>query len=460
MALLIEVKCLKRPTIAIVLSECSTKFPLAPIRIIGDSMFTRLPITKFSTLCFLDQIQRLSHFVFSCALNFCLAASNVFAQPLSLQKVGLDEQLLAVAPFQAELKQDGYVYLEESKYSVSSTRDVFGQQTPVFQGSGNTVYVKNSGASLTLSSDGIWLSHSLRSPLVNTKSLVIDEYSGQPYEETVFYKSDGSRVNVPLNDINGVVGVNGQKIYGARTRREEGVYEFYDAETDQVARVAIPTFDQLSRNEIIRANPSLAFYIVSPADPLILTPGSVEALGVFAVEDGITYGVVPPINFDARGFAASLLWSRTAPFALFADGSSMRYSGSADFLTGANVENGVIFKDSTFGTPDGVLKTALGLDHILGISTADNFGFGIGGVGYDDNILSIFSLDDGAEQAFIDIAGRVYDVDYLGDGKFTYLADIDGKLIRGQVQVVPLPAAVWLFATALFGLLSLRRMSR
>jgi hypothetical protein len=265
---------------------------------------------------------------------------------------------------------------------------------------------------------------------------------------------------VPLNDINGVVGVNGQKIYGARTRREEGVYEFYDAETDQVARVTIPTFDQLSRNEIIRANPSLAFYIVSPADPLILTPGSVEALGVFAVEDGITYGVVPPINFDARGFAASLLWSRTAPFALFPDGSSMRYSGDADFLTGANVENGVIFKDSTFGTPDGVLKTALGLDHILGISTADNFGFGIGGVGSDDNILSIFSLDDGAEQAFIDIAGRVYDVDYLGDGKFTYLADIDGKLIRGQVQVVPLPAAVWLFATALFGLLCLQRMSR
>jgi hypothetical protein len=102
-------------------------------------MFTRLPIIKFSSLFFLDQIQRLSHFVFSCGLIFCLAASNVFGQPLSWQKVGLDEQLLDVAPFQAELKQDGYVYLDESKYSVSSSRDVFGQQTPVFQGSGNTV---------------------------------------------------------------------------------------------------------------------------------------------------------------------------------------------------------------------------------------------------------------------------------------------------------------------------------
>ena len=46
MALLIEVKCLKRPTIAIVLSECSTKFPLAPIRIIGDSDVVSIPRSK------------------------------------------------------------------------------------------------------------------------------------------------------------------------------------------------------------------------------------------------------------------------------------------------------------------------------------------------------------------------------------------------------------------------------
>ena len=75
-------------------------------------------------------------------------------------------------------------------------------------------------------------------------------------------------------------------------------------------------------------------------------------------------------------------------------------------------------------------------------------------------MIGVFSLEDGSEIASLELDGRVYDVEYLGDGKFTYLADIDGALIRGQVQVVPLPAAVWLFATALFGLLSLRRMSR
>ncbi len=401
------------------------------------------------------QFQSLSDF-FATLLGFLLAiifsTSNVYAQPLRLEALGAGEHLLEVAPFRAELKANGYVYLDEPK-----STSVLGT---IIEGSGNVVYVPNSASPILLSNNGDELIRSNTSSLMRVVN-VID--INRNIQETVFYRPNGESVNAPVNEMGAIFGITDQKIFGRKlVRGEPEVYSVYDAESEVLSSFGLPTVDPLTLPQFAKAALPYMFFLISDPALFPLSTAPVSAITIFAMENGVVYGQAQTVNpnTEANFNTQSTISRLNAPFALFPDGTSMRYDGAlADVFDGGEVEQGVIFSGGGFGTADGNVKsTSLGAE-ILGVSLEDGFVYGKGNF-FNPNMIGVFSLEDGSEIASLELDGRVYDVEYLGDGKFTYLADIDGALIRGQVQVVPLPAAVWLFATALFGLLSLRRMSR
>lgn len=434
-------------------------------------MFYRYRVINPFNFCLSVRTQTLGGF-YRFSLIFLLVtaffAANASAQP-RLEKLGVEERLLEVAPYQAELKQDGYVYLDESRYVEPYTvaeRDGVLEAVPTV-GSGRAVYVPNASAPVLLSDKAVFLRRTNNSPLV-----AIFDSTGIYHldQEEIFYRLDGEKVDSPSYGFGypaSVRGVSGEKIISIDSSvGAEAEYTIYDAQSGVLSNFVLPQVDPLTLPQFIEVFGNV-LVTLGRSDPtflstfLPLNTSPVNAVSIFAIENGIIYGYAMAVNANAGANpnTQSLLSTAVAPFALFPDGSSVRYLGGPVNNPETEVEQGVIFNGGSFATADGEVKFTSPHSDIFGVSVADGFVYGTGSF-FNPDTLGIFSLEDGAEIASLDVGGKVYDVDYLGDGKFNYLADIDGALIRGQVQVVPLPAAVWLFATALFGLLSLRRMSR
>jgi hypothetical protein len=167
--------------------------------------------------------------------------------------------------------------------------------------------------------------------------------------------------------------------------------------------------------------------------------GTVPAVGFsLAAETGLTPGVTPITIYDSTTGAAGLQLSSPAQVSFTFLGIEADATNAFDVLggevfTGASAPG----SSSTFGFAGGLLDFA--------------FQSTIGGTAANGAIAAGISI------AFAD----------LGDGSFIALfndggtdADFDDFAVKIAVSAVPLPAAVWLFLSAILGLVSFTRIRR
>lgn len=368
--------------------------------------------------------------------------------------IGSQEQLLSVVPNAARLKSDGYVYLDEPRFLPNPGH--LGPETPEWlDGSGRSYFVPDGGAAVLLSDA--------------TASLGITAYysSGELNVLTVFpdvhplttdlrgYRNDGTFISPPMS----VAGLKDDKFLGSKRNVTTSVMEavIYDSVTG-LSTPDISVVSNPARVASLQNNPSLPPFEAQDVTPAVLT----------AIEDGIYYGLAPqmnlvpttehPNNWLLENYGRLTLEG----FASLSDGSSLRFSFRYSPNSIFTVDNGFLYAFSEFLILDldAEIQTPILTEFdIFGCSLEDGFGFGR--KRFDEKgIFSLFSLDTGEELVSIALGDKIHDVDYLGDGRFRYLADSGNGLIRGEFGVVPVPAAAWLFFSSLLGLTAVRKMIR
>ncbi len=407
-------------------------------------------------------------------LSICslLLSTQLSAQPLAFDASQLrleanTEQLQSTAVYKAQLKSNGYVYIDKRNFEIKDLPRS-GESIPPFFGmpirvnaydptAGNAYYVNRLGDSTKLASDAtnfIRVSDNYTSFREHTATVFPDSPVVDGFH--VFY-SDGGQRNLLVNNQANMASL--PENFQMLNHQNNTAYGYIDTGDGPLAEQAA-TFNLV--------NSALSFIDLKVAhnsylyDSLSRVPEIYPDINTLPI-------TVPRLSAEENGAYAGVAFSVNGAFfasgfVKLQDGTTVRLSSSiTDSIV---IEDGLAFysgndsERSVYFATDGSMESPVNAENtlVLGGDIERGFGFGKGknreGEG---DLLKIFNLDDGFIVTSFDVGDEILDVQLLEDGRLEYLANKDGVFVRGFVSTVPLPASAWLFISAISGLLITRK---